>query len=71
MCKTEYESRSKIEGMWRSKINLEKIRAALLTTFPHCREELKPPEWVRIDGERIRCAKCGFFKFLSRGSESP
>jgi hypothetical protein len=45
--------------MPRSKINLEKIRASLITTFPLCLAELKPPEWVRVDGERIKCAKCG------------
>jgi Zn-finger nucleic acid-binding protein len=45
--------------MPRSKIDLAKIRAALITICPLCHQELKPPEWVRIDGERIRCAKCG------------
>jgi hypothetical protein len=43
----------------RSKIDLAKIRAALLTTCPLCHQELKPPDLMRIDGERIRCAKCG------------
>jgi hypothetical protein len=43
----------------RAKLNLEKIRAALVTNCPHCHEALKPPDWLRVDGERIRCGKCG------------
>jgi len=54
--------------MPRSKINLEKIRAALITVCPLCHQELKPPEWERIDGERIRCAKCGGIFIEQRSS---
>jgi hypothetical protein len=42
----------------RSKADLAKIGASLITICPPCNEELKPPEWVRVDGERIRCLKC-------------
>jgi Zn-finger nucleic acid-binding protein len=45
--------------MPRSKIDLAKIRAALLTVCPLCHAELKPAEWMRVDGERIKCLKCG------------
>jgi hypothetical protein len=30
----------------------------LTTVCPLCHQELKPAEWMRVDGERIRCAKC-------------
>jgi Zn-finger nucleic acid-binding protein len=54
--------------MPRSKIDLAKIKHSLLTICPLCHAELKPPEWVRIDGERINCAKCGGVFIEQRGS---
>jgi Zn-finger nucleic acid-binding protein len=41
-----------------SKIDLAKIKQSLLTICPLCHAELKPPELMRIDGERVRCGKC-------------
>jgi ribosomal protein S27AE len=41
------------------KINLQKIRESLKTECPLCHQVLNPPEWMRVDGERIKCGKCG------------
>jgi len=44
--------------MHRSKINLEKIRAALEIVCPHCNAQLSPADWQRVDGERAKCRFC-------------
>jgi hypothetical protein len=44
--------------MPRSKINLEKINAALNIVCPHCQATLSPADWQRVDGERAMCRFC-------------
>src|SRR6266849_6470553 len=43
----------------RRKINLEKVRASLFTLCTECGYKIQSGEWRRIDGERLRCPKCG------------
>ena len=43
----------------RDKINLEKIKASLFTLCTECGYKIPPAEERRIDGERMRCPKCG------------
>jgi len=45
--------------MSRNKTNLEKIRASLVTTCPHCEARIEPDELKRVDWERLECPKCG------------
>ena len=42
----------------RNKINLEKIKASLTMLCPLCGASLGPEDWQRVDGERVKCAKC-------------
>jgi len=41
------------------KPDLEKIRAALIVTCPHCNASLPPDKQMRIDFEHLRCPGCG------------
>jgi predicted RNA-binding Zn-ribbon protein involved in translation (DUF1610 family) len=43
----------------RGKLDLEKIRAALIMLCPHCGAELQPNERERLDFDHLRCGKCG------------
>lgn len=43
----------------RSKYNLEAIRAAGNVECPQCNATLSPADYLRLDGERLRCGKCG------------
>jgi hypothetical protein len=43
----------------KDKINLEKIKASLFTLCTECCYKIPPAEERRIDGERMRCPKCG------------
>jgi hypothetical protein len=45
--------------MPRGKINLEKIRASLTITCPHCKAILTPADWQRVDSEQVKCNWCG------------
>jgi ribosomal protein S27AE len=42
----------------RGKYNLESIRSASNIECPHCNAILSPAEYLRLDGERLRCGKC-------------
>jgi predicted RNA-binding Zn-ribbon protein involved in translation (DUF1610 family) len=43
----------------RKKINLEKVKASLFALCTECGHKIPPGEYRRIDGERLRCPKCG------------
>ena len=43
----------------RRKLDLEKIRASLVTVCPHCNAILGPEEQNRIDFEHMKCPRCG------------
>jgi predicted RNA-binding Zn-ribbon protein involved in translation (DUF1610 family) len=43
----------------KDKINLEKIRASLFTLCTECGYKVQSGEWRRVDGEKLRCPKCG------------
>jgi len=43
----------------RRKPDLEKIRAFLSVTCPHCNAQLGPEEQTSIDFERMKCPRCG------------
>jgi predicted RNA-binding Zn-ribbon protein involved in translation (DUF1610 family) len=43
----------------KSKINLEKVMAALNTVCPKCGVTITPAQIRRIDFERIQCPECG------------
>ena len=49
--------------MPRNKINLKKIKASLTISCPLCGAGLGPQDWQRVDGERVKCAKCGVVFF--------
>jgi hypothetical protein len=41
------------------KLDLEKIRASLNVTCPHCNASTPPDKQVRLDFEHLRCPGCG------------
>jgi len=41
------------------KLDLEKIRTALIVTCPHCNASLPPDKQMRVDFELLRCPGCG------------
>ena len=43
----------------KQKIDRQKVLAALNTVCPSCGVLIPPAEIMRIDSERMRCAKCG------------
>jgi len=51
------------------KLDLEKIRAALNVTHPHCHAELEPDERIRLDFDHLQWGKCGQ-TFRTRKSDS-
>jgi len=54
----------------RSKLDLETIRAVGNVECPLCHELLTPADYLRIDYEHLRCAKCGE-DFLPQAKGSP
>jgi hypothetical protein len=43
----------------RSKRDIESLRSVGNETCPHCDATLSPAEYLRVDSERLRCARCG------------
>jgi len=43
----------------KEKINLEKVKASLFTLCTECGYKIWSGEWRRVDGDRLRCPKCG------------
>jgi len=41
------------------KLDLEKIRATLNATCPHCNTSIPPDKQVRLDFEHMKCPGCG------------
>jgi predicted RNA-binding Zn-ribbon protein involved in translation (DUF1610 family) len=42
-----------------SKLDLAKIRASLFMLCPLCGHKIHPSERLWLDGERLKCPKCG------------
>jgi len=53
----------------RGKFDLEKIRASMNATCPHCGASIPPDQQMRIDFEHMKCPKCGKL-FDPRGNET-
>ncbi len=43
----------------RNKINLEKVKASFFTVCTECGYKIQSGEWRHVEGERLRCPKCG------------
>jgi len=56
--------------MARRRLSFEAIRESLNIECPDCHAMLDPADRERIDGKRVRCARCGG-EFVPKGAEKP